>query len=60
MKVKNDLIKYIAKPTLKPNKPVLDLETGLLYLNGNTMKDLERNVKKENIIIEEVDNDVGL
>ena len=36
---------YEPKPDdirpIKPDKPVLDLSTGTLYMNGNNMKDLE-------------------
>ena len=32
---------YTELSPIKPNKPVLDLEQGVLYLNGNTMQDLE-------------------
>ena len=36
---------YEPKPSdirpIKPSKPVLDLSTGTLYMNGNSMKDLE-------------------
>ena len=32
---------YTELSPIKPDKPVLDLNQGVLYLNGNSMKDLE-------------------
>lgn len=42
---------YTELSPIKPNKPELDLEKGVLYMNGNSMQDLKSNIASHEFFI---------